>query len=480
MAFKQKDQFHSDDKQAIFTIPTYRGQEVVETVVRYSENFRNFGYSIPIIVFDDGTGKDNRKKVLKSFLDSETDYSGKVWYVGEIEKKRFLTKLEAKTKIDPQLLRKIFKPSYGGNRNFTLAYTLGNLLISSDDDMYPVSLFERQKGLKDDEVMKGRYLPKEGRYRTTPDNLLVGFLEVLGKTVEEAPDTYLKGSTIQDSSTDLLTNNTKPGALTSSNNLTLIRGEVSPKAIIKLAQTFRTGSSDVDSKDYVEEFLRNPVLAAMNDLSKVYVISDYRQCITKVNWRMDCGVAGYDNRQGLPPFIPTSLRFEDYMFRIWSQKQEIASAHVDGTQTHKRNPSNRPSLASDYLNEEIATILKEELRRLNTGIDDLSLTFDEGINVDPFSITEIFNRGQKLYTKTQAKARDAFDRKGHYVQFANALFNVYYKFDKEEFSQYINSTLREEMSTLRETLKVWPRIVEESRKIPKFAKLLNLETTEYD
>ena len=480
MASKTKDHFIPGDSPTIFVTPTYRPQEVAETVARYSENFRTFGYSIPIVVFDDGRGEESRKRALKSFSEEEIDYSGKVWYVGELEKRRFLSRLEAKTKINHQLLQRIFRPSYGGNRNFTLVYTLGSLFVSSDDDMHPVALFERQKGLKEGEIAKGRYVPKEGRYQTTPDNILVGFLEVLGKPVGETPDTYLRGNVIQDSSTDLLTNNTKPGALLSSNNLILIRGEVSPTAIIKLAQTFRTGSSDVDSKDYVEEFLRNPVLVTMNDLSKVYVISDYKPCITKVNWRIDCGVAGYDNRQGLPPFIPTSLRFEDYLFRIWSQKPDITSAHVDATQTHRRSPSNRPSLANDYLNEELSAILKDELRRLNTGIEDLTLTFDEGLNIDPDRIREIFDRGQKLHTKAQAKAKDAFDRKGHYIQFANALFNTYHRFDREEFFQYVTKTLEDEVNLLMQTLAVWPKIVEESRKLPKFAKLLELDKTGFD
>lgn len=462
--------FISGDSPAIFVVPTYRPQEVGETVARYSENFRSFGYSVPIIVFDDSKGEESRKKALKSFVEAEIDYPGKIWYVGELEKQRFLSELKTKTKISSRLLQKIFRPSYGGNRNFTLVYTLNNLFISSDDDMYPMALFERQKGLKEGEITKGRYVPKESRYRTTPDDILVGFLEVLGKSVAEAPDSYEKGNTIQDSNTDLLTNNTKSGALNSPNTLSLIRGEVSPTAIIKLAQTFRTGSSDVDSKDYVEEFLRNPILVTMNDLSKVYVISDYKPCITKVNWRMDCGVAGYDNRQGLPPFIPTSLRFEDYMFRIWSQKKDIASAHVDATQTHRRSPNNRPSLAEDYLNEELSAILKDELRRLNDGLEDIVLHFDEGFNIDLDRVGEIFERGQKLYTRAQSKSKDAFDRKGHYIQFANALFNTYHRFNKSDFFQYVTNTLTAEVSLLRDTLEVWPRIIEEAEKIPKFAK----------
>jgi len=469
MAYRSNG-INSRDNEAIFVIPTYRPNNIGETVGRYSDSFRSFGYRVPIIVFDDSLGEQNRRRALKSFVDAEIGYEGDIWYVGEIEKKRFLSKLEARTKISSNLLKNIFKPSYGGNRNFTLAYTLGNLFISSDDDMHPISLFERQKGLNEDEIAKGKYVPREGRYRVSPDNILVGFLEVLGKKVSEVPDSYKKGSVIQDSSADLLTNNTKPGVLTSQNVLKLIRGEVPATATIKLAQSFRTGSSDVDSKDYVEEFLRNPTLVSMSDLSKVYVLSDCVPCITKVNWRLDCGVAGYDNRGGLPPFIPTRLRFEDYIFRIWSQKPDVASAHVDATQTHKRDPTNRSSLAEDYLNEELSAILKDELRRLNSGIEDITLSFNDGLSIDQDKIEEIFQRGQKLYAKTQEKSKDAFDRKGLYIQFANSLFHAYKKFDWQEFYKFTEETLNSEMELLRRTLEVWPRIIEKAKKIPKFAK----------
>ena len=160
MAQKTKTHFTNNGEPAIFTIPTYRPKEVAKTVERYSDNFRGFGYSIPIMVFDDGKGEESRKKALKSLEEAEIDYSGEVWYVGELEKRRFLSMLEKKTKIDPTLLQKIFRPSYGGNRNFTLVYTLGNLFVSSDDDMHPVSLFEPQKDWEKEKLQEENIFQK--------------------------------------------------------------------------------------------------------------------------------------------------------------------------------------------------------------------------------------------------------------------------------------------------------------------------------
>ena len=33
------------------------------------------------------------------------------------------------------LVKSLFRPSYGGNRNYTLVYTLGELVVSADVDL---------------------------------------------------------------------------------------------------------------------------------------------------------------------------------------------------------------------------------------------------------------------------------------------------------------------------------------------------------
>ena len=42
---------------------------------------------------------------------------------------------------------------------------------------------------------------------------------------------------------------------------------------------------------------------------------------------------GTTTRFGLPPFFPTRLRFEDYIYRLWVQQDGVAAAHVDAAQT---------------------------------------------------------------------------------------------------------------------------------------------------
>ena len=54
-------------------------------------------------------------------------------------------------------MRNLFRPSYGGNRNFTLMYTLGAFMVSADDDMRPYALVEGSpESLGRAEISRGR------------------------------------------------------------------------------------------------------------------------------------------------------------------------------------------------------------------------------------------------------------------------------------------------------------------------------------
>ena len=91
-----------------------------------------------------------------------------------------------------------------------------------------------------------------------------------------------------------------------------------------------------------------------DELNELYVLVNFRPAVTNKNWRMDCGVAGYDNTFGLPPFFPTRLRFEDYIYRLWVQQDGIAAAHVDAAQNHTKNNYMRNPVAAEIFNEEVS------------------------------------------------------------------------------------------------------------------------------
>jgi hypothetical protein len=107
----------------------------------------------------------------------------------------------------------------------------------------------------------------------------------------------------------------------------------------------------------------------------VYVLVNFRPVVTNNNWRIDCGVAAYDNRYGLPPFFPTRLRFEDYIYRLWIQQSKIVSAHVDAAQRHMKNNYMRNPLAMEVFNEELCSLLKRRIKDSVFRRDDLSIAF---------------------------------------------------------------------------------------------------------
>ena len=213
----------------------------------------------------------------------------------------------------------------------------------------------------------------------------------------EAPANYDRGELIVDSSMDLETNASQ--GLARDNVLMLRPGRCAETARIKMAQTFRSGTNDIDALDFVEMFLDDESNISLDDLNEVYVLVNFRPVITDKNWRMDCGVAGYDNTYGLPPFFPTRLRFEDYIYRIWIQQDDLASAHVDAAQNHIKNNYMRNPLASEVFNEEVANLLKRKIRSTVTRMDHLSIMFDYEGEVSSQDSEEILTRISDLYRK---------------------------------------------------------------------------------
>src|SRR5262245_33491221 len=239
-----------------FVIPTYRLRDVGETVKNYDEHFWRNGHSPTLIVCDDSSPVAQEK--YYSVLE-QTSTQNDLYYVGPREKEQFIGYLSRRLRdkrLDG-LVRNLFRPSYGGNRNYTLMYTLGGLMISSDDDMRPYALMEHSiESLGEGEVSRGR-LHRSGQngYSRKSFDIIGSFLDVLGKTAEDVPDNFEKGEVLVDSAMDLETNASK--GLARENSLILERGPVPPHSVIKMAQTFRSGTNDIDALDFADLFLED-------------------------------------------------------------------------------------------------------------------------------------------------------------------------------------------------------------------------------
>jgi hypothetical protein len=125
-----------NEPESYFVVPTHRLRDVDQTVHEYDDHFWRNGHSPQIIVFDDSTPS-NVEKYFSNLQQLKTRCD--LFYVGPQQKDEFLTYVNSRLRnkrLEP-LVKNLFRPSYGGNRNYTLMYSLGGLMVSSDDDMRP-------------------------------------------------------------------------------------------------------------------------------------------------------------------------------------------------------------------------------------------------------------------------------------------------------------------------------------------------------
>jgi hypothetical protein len=451
------------ESPTIFTIPTYRLRDVAETIEKYDEHFARNGHSVKMMVFDDSSLANHQKYYE---LLEQTRTVNDLYYVGPREKEQFLGFLNRKLrdrKLE-SLVRNLFRPSYGGNRNFTLMYSLGAFLVSADDDMRPHALIESSpESLDADEMSRGKLMKSEaGGFVQKSFDLLTAFHDVLGRRVSELPANYEKGELVVDTAMDLETNVSTDFA--GDNSLILKRGQVSARSVVKMAQTFRTGTNDIDALDFVQMYLRDESQhqANLHDFNDLYVLVNFRPVVTKRNWRMDCGVAGYDNRLGLPPFFPTRLRFEDFIYRLWIQQPGLASAHVDAVQTHIKNNYMRNPLAMDVFNEEICTLLKKKIKDSVTKLEDLTISFGYHGEVTLKDTQEILEKITGVHRQVVEAAGRTKDRQRREALnlFAENLARSFYGFEPDFFQQNVTRIVDDVVSVIHASLELWPTLVE--------------------
>jgi hypothetical protein len=450
-----------DEDNLSFVIPTNRLRDVGETVEDYDEHFWRNGHSPEITIFDDSTPA-NQQKYYSLLEKTKTHYP--LYYVGPREKEQFLAYLNSRLRDKrlESLVKSLFRPSYGGNRNYTLMYTLGGLMLSSDDDMRPYSLVEYSpESLGDDEVCRGRlHKGGENGYTRKSFDIASAFLDVLGKRVSEVPDNYERGELLIDTAMDLETNASK--GLSREHSLMLQPGPVDEDSIVKIAQTFRSGTNDIDATDFLEMFLEDEEQTSLDTLNDLYVLVNFRPTVTRMNWRMDCGVAGYDNSYGLPPFFPTRLRFEDYIYRLWIAQSGVVAAHVDAAQHHMKSNYMRNPPAAEIFNEEVSNLLKRKIKSTVTNLDALTIGFDYDGEVTGEDAREILDKMRLLHQRASSAAVTARteERRSALYLFAASLDKAFYSFEPDFFQQNLLRIVDDVVGVIKGSIQLWPTLVE--------------------
>jgi flagellin-specific chaperone FliS len=192
------------------------------------------------------------------------------------------------------------------------------------------------------------------------------------------------------------------------------------------------------------------------------VLVNFRPVVTKMNWRMDCGVAGYDNTFGLPPFFPTRLRFEDYIYRLWVQQDGVAAAHVDAAQNHIRSNYMRNPPTAEIFNEEVSNLLKRKIKASLSRLDELSIAFDYEGEVTAQDAEETLDKIYRMYERSleAAETTNNPERVKALRLFAANLQKAFYGFEPDFFQQNLLRIVDDVVSVIKGSIELWPSLVE--------------------
>jgi hypothetical protein len=177
---------------------------------------------------------------------------------------------------------------------------------------------------------------------------------------------------------------------------------------------------------------------------------------------MDCGVAAYDNTFGLPPFFPTRLRFEDYIYRLWVQQDGVVAAHVDAAQNHNKSNYMRNPPAAEIFNEEVSNLLKRKIKASVTSLDELSIAFDYDGHVTGEDASEILDKITGLHSRALQGADGArnADRAQALRIFAANLEKAFYSFEPDFFQQNLTRIADDVVGVIKASIQLWPTLVE--------------------
>jgi len=458
----------NNSRDLVLTIPTYRPDDISKTVEVYANNFKKYNHNVPIMVFDDSNYVNSvRSKENLEVVTQNIDGDQKILYIGPKEKSEFIYTL--KTRFDSKheaTIERIFRPSYGGNRNCILAYTLGRDFISVDDDMLPQGQFILSGQLKNGRtISNGNFIYQESMNQMLTINqdqdIVTGYKKFIGTYVRDHLGKVITGSKIIDPNVDHL--GFTIGNLDQS-ELQIEEGYIPQNAKIKIVQTHLTGDADIDSVDLVNLFMKTGLADILEGyLPKKHVLISCREAVTANNNRLTGAILGYDNSEGGIYFLPTTFRCEDFIWRMYLERMPgIASAYTEHTQTHARSVSVRNSIAKDWLNEMVAQIVKEKMVESVNNVGKHYMTFHKPTPVKLKKATEIEEclRERKNYALSRIPNSKRLGK--NYARFAEELDNLLRNEVKSsrEFAKNLTNVINEEFNWFNKTATLWPQILD--------------------
>src|SRR5262249_35809955 len=163
-----------------------------------------------------------------------------------------------------------------------------------------------------------------------------------------------------------------------------------------------------------------------------------------------------------PPFFPTRLRCEDYIYRLWVQQDGVAAAHVDAAQNHTKSNYMRNPPAAEIFNEEVSNLLKRKIKSTVSRLDDLSIAFDYEGEVSAADAHEVMEKITRLYGRALEAAETAPspERAEALRLFAANLHKAFYGFEPDFFQQNLLRIVDDVVSVIKGSIELWPTLVE--------------------
>jgi hypothetical protein len=452
----------------MFALPTKRIKDIETTIAAFTgvPGSGPIGTEVPLYIFDDSPVNLTERYPVKF---PATTSLRQLFYVGAAHKAMVVSLIKERlgSTLASTLVDDIFRPCYGGNRNFTALYSLGKRLLSFDDDMRPFVLqplrpeLPSQTGHRNLVSLGRLYHDASPEFHQVAVDPFTPFFDLLGKRVRDVSPSILRGERLEDSAMDLTTNASL--GLAPVNSVSVVGAPPDGDTVIRMAQTYRTGTNDIDAVDFVEMILKDPREEDFLRHHSIYALDFYLPVITDINWRMDCGVAGYDNRAGIPPFMPSPLRFEDFLYRLWIQQPGMCAAHVGAALTHLKSPYMRHSHASEVFNEEMSNLIKRNLVTKGFKASATSVSFEFDGYVTREETDEILEKVNKLAESVKESSKVhgiSENRRLGLIGLHATLQDYFFGFEGDMFHLEVSRLIKRESELIKATTTIWPTLLE--------------------
>jgi hypothetical protein len=445
----------------LLVIPTIRPSEVIGTVKAYSRNFRDYGHSVPIVVFDNSSAEPS-SVIVDQLNTISNDYDQILLYVGPSERRSLISILCAKFTSYSTTINQLFGTNYGGSRNTILAYTVGERFISVDDDVRPIGMFLDSAPYEAGIVARGKYLAESADVVVRDQDIVTSISRFLGTRAGAHAADVIRGNDILDSDAP---DPTRDRFGTLDTHISRVSpGDVPPDALIRTIQTHLTGDTDIEAELLLRSFLACPGDdSLLTKVPKKLCLQYCREALTVKNSRLTGAVLAYDNSAGGVYALPTALRCEDYIWRLHSaHSPQYVCAYTNTAQTHYRSRLGRPNVVCEWFNEQIAWALIKNMYASVRHIGPLTASFDtQNVNVrdEARHIMSELNEFRQRYRVMEqngspnnsviADVLVAFDR----IATAQCSDNL-------SFEKRLHDQLMSELVLYNQVADVWPRIMD--------------------